>query len=85
MALEYMRNELLRNLKEYGASEAEIDSWLRRWNSAVNSAGDPLPCPKCFLKSKSVEALQSLPPEKPKQGRSKCSVCKTYFDYFDED
>lgn len=50
MAMEYMRDELLNQLKAYGATDEEIDAWREQWRAAVESAGDPLPCPKCFTK-----------------------------------
>jgi hypothetical protein len=84
MAMEYMHDELLNQLKMYGATDKQIDAWRDQWRSAVESAGDPLPCPKCFYEGQPTGQLQSLPAE-PKHAKSKCAVCKTYFEYPDED
>lgn len=84
MAMEYMHDELLNQLKAYGASDAQIDAWREQWRAAVESAGDPLPCPKCFYEGQPTGRLQSQPAA-PKRAKSKCAVCKTYFEYPDED
>ena len=84
MALEYMHDELLRQLKSYGATNEQVDAWEAQWRAAVASAGDPLPCPKCFYGGLVTGHLQALHAE-PKRARSKCAICKTYFEYPDED
>ena len=84
MAMEYMHDELLHQLKAYGATEAQIDAWREQWHAAVESAGDPLPCPKSFYEDQPTGRRQSLPAE-PKRAKSKCAVCRTYFEYPDED
>lgn len=84
MAMEYMHDELLSQLKAYGATDEQIDAWREQWHVAVESAGDPLPCPKCFCEGQPTGRLQPLPAE-PKRAKSKCAACKTYFEYPDED
>lgn len=84
MALEYMHDALLMQLKSYGATGAQLDTWEVQWQTAVASAGDPLPCPKCFFLALPTGHLQSLP-SKPKQARCKCVSCKTYFVFPDDD
>jgi len=84
MALEYMHDELLKQLKSYGATNAQLDAWEVRWRAALASGGDPLPCPKCFYDSLAIGHLKSLPAE-PKHAKCKCASCKTYFEYPDED
>jgi hypothetical protein len=84
MAMEYMHDELLSQLKAYGASDEQINEWQEQWYSSVESAGDPLPCPKCFYEGQPIGHLQPLPAE-PKHAKSKCAACKTYFEYPDED
>jgi hypothetical protein len=84
MAMEYMHDELLNQLKAYGASDVQIDAWREQWRAAVESAGDPLPCPKCFYEGLPTGRLQSQPAA-PKRAKTKCAVCKTYFEYPDED
>ena len=84
MALEYMYDELLRQLLSYGATNAKLNAWDVEWRAALASAGHPLPCPKCFNDGLATGHLQPLPAE-PKRARCKCSSCKTYFEYPDED
>jgi len=84
MALEYMRDELLSQLKSYGATVAQLGAWHEQWDAAVKSAGDPLPCPKCFYTGLPTGHLQALD-AMPKRAKSKCAACKTYFEYQDED
>lgn len=84
MALEYMHDDLLNQLKSYGATNAQQDAWEVLWQTAVASAGDPLPCPKCFYDGSAIGRLKSLPAE-PKQARCKCTSCKTHFECPDDD
>lgn len=84
MVLEYMHNELLKQLKSYSATNAQLAAWEVEWQTAVSSAGDPLPCPKCFYDGLFIGHLQSLPAE-PRRAKCKCASCKTYFEYPDDD
>lgn len=84
MAMEYMHDELLNQLKAYGATDAQIDEWREEWRAALESTGDPLPCPKCFYEGQPTGRLQAMPAP-PKRAKSKCAVCKTYFEYPDAD
>lgn len=84
MALNYMHDELVAQLMGYGATEEQVAVWHEQWSSAVNSAGDPLPCPKCFFAGLPTGHLQALDAP-PKRAKSKCAACKTYFEYPDDD
>jgi hypothetical protein len=84
MALEYMHDELVKQLESYGATDAQIDTWREQWRAAVESAGDPLPCPKCFYQGLPTGRLRPMKAE-PKRARSRCASCGAYFDYLDED
>lgn len=79
-----MYNELLSQLKTYGATDAQIDEWLEQWRTASTRTGKPLPCPKCLYDGRPTGRLHPLPAP-PKRAKSKCAVCKIYFEYPDLD
>ena len=84
MAMEYMHDELLNQLKAYGASDAQIAAWQEQWRSALVNRNEPLPCPNCFYQGQPTGRLQPIPAS-PKRAKVKCAVCKTYFEFPDED
>jgi hypothetical protein len=85
MAFEKLQEELINQLKTYGANQIEIQKWQAQWIDAVKSGnrGDPLPCPKCFLDGLGPKRLTPLPLEGT-SARVKCVECKTYYHYADE-
>ena len=50
MALEYMRDEMLRQIKAQLGSEAQVAAYHSAWNDAILNSGKPLPCPSCYMK-----------------------------------
>jgi hypothetical protein len=84
MAMEYMQDELLKQLKAFGSSDAQINLWIEQWRTALVNTGAPLPCPKCFYEGRPTGRLQPIPAD-PNRAKAKCAVCKTYFEYPDDD
>lgn len=85
MAFEILQQELINQLKTFGANQNQIQRWQAQWNDAVMSGnrGDPLPCPKCSLSGLGPKRLKPLPVEGT-SARVKCDECKTYYYYPDE-
>jgi hypothetical protein len=77
MALEGMHHELLSHLKAKRAAPSLIDAWETAWHGAMDSPGEPPPCPECFLRGR-VSKLQPLP-SSGNVGQARCPHCYTVF------
>lgn len=82
MALDMLRLELLRYLKERGAVQEMIDAWALCWHNATAFPEEPFPCPQCFLEDR-VERLRPLP-NLTHIGAVRCDHCRQVFEFLDE-
>jgi hypothetical protein len=79
MALEGMHDELLRHLRERGATQFLIDAWENAWYQAQIFKGEPLPCPLCFIDGR-VQRLVPLD-SVGALGVARCEACKVKFTF----
>lgn len=79
MALELMFDEMLRQLHSNSSSEMQVEEYKVLWNSAVASAGDPLPCPICFLAGKISRVIAIE--EKNGISTVRCKSCRQTFHH----
>lgn len=79
MALEYMLQEMLNELRRANATEGQIRDYRDSWNSALQNRGEPLPCPRCFL----AGVLGRLKPisEKNDWATEVCQSCRATFQH----
>jgi len=79
MPHEFMRDEMLCQLDENHATEAQKVACLAEWNRAVNNCGLPLPCPLCYLKGE----IKRLKPISELNGIAvvRCTHCRYKFEY----
>lgn len=79
MALEGMRDEMIRQLMEQSATQAQVADYEARWNHAMGHPGEPLPCPLCFLRGE-IRRLKSINDEGG-VGVTRCEHCRETFEY----
>ncbi|NDZ15881.1 hypothetical protein GXN78_23975 [Variovorax sp. WS11] len=77
MAFEGMHRELLSHLQAKRAEQPLIGAWEKAWRDAQTSAGEPIPCPECFLERRMAK-LDPLP-SYGTFGQARCSSCGTVF------
>jgi hypothetical protein len=79
MALEFMRDEMVRQIKERSATEGQVANYLADWNDAMKHSGKPLPCPLCYLKGE-IQRLKSISEE---HGLAvvRCEPCREKFEF----
>ncbi len=77
MALDLMFEEMLRQLRMHSSSEEQIERYKKLWDSAVDSAGDPLPCPICFLQGWASRVISIK--EENGIAIERCKVCRETF------
>ena len=83
MALEFMHNEMQRQLKEKSASNGTIEKYEFVWSSAMRNSNLPIPCPLCFIQG-GVARLKPLRDEK-KISSARCESCKSKFEWSSPD
>jgi hypothetical protein len=74
-----MYREMLRHLRENGASQVQVAHFNEHWRRANHNPVLPTPCPSCFLGG-SVSPLSTL----PKDGAMAnvcCDVCQRRFEF----
>ena len=79
MALELMRDEMLRQLKARSATEFQISEYVNDWNIGIEQMGKPLPCPSCYLRG-DIRRLKSISDENG-VGIARCEHCREKFTY----
>lgn len=79
MALEGMRDEMIRQLRERSATQGQVADYEVRWNHAMSHPGEPLPCPSCFLRGE-TRRLKSISDEGG-IGVAKCEHCRETYEY----
>jgi len=79
MALEFMRDEMLRQLKANAATESQIAEYLAEWKVAMIHTGKPLPCPSCFMNGE-INRLKAMS-EKDGIAVVRCEQCRAYFKF----
>ena len=79
MALELMRDEMIRQLKEQSATQAQMAEHELRWKHAMTHPGEPLPCPLCFLAGE-TNRLRAIS-EESGLGIVRCEYCRNEFQY----
>jgi len=79
MPLEFMHNELLKQLKNNSASLETVDKFEIAWAAAMRNSGLPIPCPACFMKG-SICRLSPLKDEN-KTSSARCVQCKTKYEW----
>lgn len=79
MALEGMRDEMIRQLQARSATQGQIAEYQALWNHATTHPGDPLPCPLCFLGGE-TRRLKSISDEGG-IGVARCEHCRETFEY----
>ena len=79
MALELMRDEMVRQIKAQSATEVQIAAYLTDWNDAIENNGKPLPCPLCHLKGE----IRRLKPISEEHGVAviRCEHCHEKFEF----
>lgn len=83
MALENLKLELLRFLKEEGALQLAVEAWASAWyNATLFPEERKLPCPACFLNGE-VRPLRPLAAS-GKVGAVRCEHCRTRFEFLDD-
>lgn len=82
MTLKLLRDTMSGHLAEHGALAEVTDSYLSRWDAALQSdAAAPLPCPGCYLKG-DVSRLRRVP-SPAGIGRLECPACEASFEFPD--
>lgn len=79
MALEGAHDEMIRQLREKSATQAQISDYEARWTHAMAHTGEPLPCPLCFLRGQ-TRRLKSISDEGG-VGIVRCEHCRETFEY----
>ena len=79
MALEEMRDEMIRRLHERSATQVQITVYEEQWKEAMRHSGKPLPCPLCFLNGRTCR-LKSIS-DVEDVGITKCEDCRTIFEF----
>ena len=79
MALEGMRDEMIRQLRERSATQAQLADYKARWNEAMTHTGQALPCPLCFLRGE-TRRLKSISDEGG-VGVARCEHCRETYKY----
>jgi hypothetical protein len=74
-----MYREMLRYLRENGATSVQIAHYNEHWRRADHNPSQPIPCPTCYLAG-SVSRLTSLPAVAG-IAKVRCDVCHRFFDY----
>lgn len=79
MALELMRDEMVRQIKNRSATEAQVAAYLADWDDAIEHSGKPLPCPSCHLKGEA----RRLKPISEEHGIAvvRCEHCRETFEF----
>ena len=79
MALDFMHDEMLKQLMKNSASHVAIDKYEIVWASAMRNISLPIPCPTCFIKG----SISRLSPLRDEGGVSsaRCVGCKTKFEW----
>lgn len=79
MALEWIRDAALANLRTKGASPQTQLAYLERFDeTARDRPEDPLPCPSCFLLGLTAR-LKPVPNPRPKIAAVRCALCQLEF------
>ena len=79
MALEFMHEEMQRQLREKTASNETIEKYEIVWSSAMRNSNQPIPCPLCFIQG-SVARLKPLRDES-NISSARCESCKSKFEW----
>ncbi len=79
MALECMRDEMLRQIKKRSGSEAQVIAYRAAWNDAMVNSEKPLPCPSCFIEG-NIHRLKSISEERS-TGVVRCEHCRATFEF----
>lgn len=79
MALEGMHDEVIRQLTNKSATQAQIAEYDACWSRAMAHNGEPLPCPLCFLQGQ-VRRLKSISDEGG-VGVARCEHFRETFEY----
>lgn len=79
MALELMRDEMLRQIKAQSGTDAQAAAYLAEWRDAIEHSGKPLPCPSCYMKGE----IQRLKPISEEHGVAivRCEHCRETFEF----
>lgn len=80
MALELMRDEMIRQIRAHSATEAQVVAYLANWNDAIAHSGKPLPCPLCYLKGE----ICRLKPISEEHGVAvvRCACCSEKIEFY---
>lgn len=77
-----MYREMLKYLRENGASPVQIAHYNEHWRRADHNPGLPIPCPTCYLTG-SLSRLTRLPAVGG-IANVRCDSCHRLFEYKDE-
>lgn len=79
MALELMREEMVRQIRARSATDAHAAAYLTVWNDAILHSGKPLPCPACYLNGET----RRLKPLREEHGIAtvRCEHCREIFEF----
>lgn len=79
MALEFMHNEMIRQLNKISAPQETIDKYDGVWAAAMRNNALPIPCPPCFIAGN----VSRLSPLRDDRGISsaRCDHCRTKFEW----
>jgi hypothetical protein len=79
MALESMRDEMIRQIKARMATEEQVSSYLAEWYSAIDHTGKPLPCPLCYVNGE-IKRLKAISEQKG-IAVVRCEQCHVNFEF----
>jgi hypothetical protein len=74
-----MYREMLRHLRESGASPLLVARYNEHWRNAHQDPALPLPCPACYLQSR-VSTLRAMP-QAGTLASLRCEVCSASFEF----
>jgi hypothetical protein len=82
MTLRLLQDTVRRHLNDRGASPDAVETYLARWDAALETdSGAPLPCPDCYMEG-SVVRLRRLP-SPAGVGILQCPSCSATMEFPD--